>query len=211
MNQINYNAVFEKTLQRLNGTKPTLLLHVCCAPCLSFCLLRLLESFDITLFFCNDNITDENEFNKRLAEVRRLTDIINNGLYDIKPYVPLKLIETQLNPNAFFTATAGLQQQKEGGKRCRNCFNLRLGAAASFAKAKGFDFFGTTLTLSRHKNSRVINETGADLEKEYGVSFLFADFKKNYGCDQSIILCKKYGIYRQSFCGCPFSTDDENY
>ena len=99
----------------------------------------------------------------------------------------------------------GLEAEKEGGKRCDVCFYLRLKQTAIFAKENGFDFFGTTLTVSSHKNAEHINKIGEEIEKEVGIPFLYSDFKKHDGYKRSIILSREMNLYRQNYCGCRFS------
>jgi predicted adenine nucleotide alpha hydrolase (AANH) superfamily ATPase len=73
------------------------------------------------------------------------------------------------------------------------------------AKLGGFDCFATTLSVSPHKNYRVLSEIGHDLCAKYGIGFADKDYKKNDGYQRSIELAKKYSLYRQNYCGCRFS------
>ncbi len=91
------------------------------------------------------------------------------------------------------------------GARCLACYELRLRKTAECAKDKGYDYFATTLSVSPHKDARALNALGAQLSEEYGVSYLFSDFKKKGGYPRSIALSKEYGLYRQDFCGCLYS------
>ena len=104
----------------------------------------------------------------------------------------------------FKNKTIGLEKEKEGGARCGVCFKLRLEKTAQIAKQQHFDYFGTTLTVSPHKNSQIINSIGALLEKQFGVKYLYSDFKKKDGYKKSILLSKEYNLYRQDYCGCLF-------
>ena len=104
----------------------------------------------------------------------------------------------------FRNKVKGLEEEKEGGARCAVCFRLRLEKTAEIAKNEGFEYFGTTLTVSPHKNSKIINEIGALLESIYGVKYLYSDFKKKDGYKKSILLSKEYNLYRQDYCGCLF-------
>ena len=106
-----------------------------------------------------------------------------------------------------------MENEKEGGSRCHKCYKLRLEKTAKIAKDNNFDYFGTTLTVSPYKNSKVINEIGISLEKEYNVKYLLSDFKKEEGYKLSIQLSKELDLYRQDYCGCLFSKnwkDDNN-
>ena len=99
----------------------------------------------------------------------------------------------------------GLEHLKEGGERCFKCYRLRLEETAKAAKDGGFDYFTTTLSISPHKNAQVLNAIGAELSNEYGIDYLFSDFKKKNGYKRSCELSEIYGLYRQNYCGCVYS------
>lgn len=207
MNTANYDLLFNQLAEKVKGQKPPkLLLHVCCAPCATYCLTRLLPYFDITLYYSNDNITVDGEWKKRLEEVHKLVNVINGGEFEVKGIENLKLVVKQLESDRFFNASKGLEKEKEGGARCKECFNLRLGDAVQYAEENGFDYVATTLTVSPYKNSRLLNEIGLLLTSNCGqLQWLPSDFKKHNGYAESIRLSQKYGLYRQHFCGCGFS------
>ena len=69
----------------------------------------------------------------------------------------------------------------------------------------GFDYFGTTLTVSPHKDYKQISALGRELALRYDLSFLDRDFKKKDGFRRSVELSRKYGLYRQNYCGCIYS------
>ena len=203
------NANYDKQLEKIKSgidvnNPPKLLLQVCCAPCATACLARLLEHFDVTLYYTNDNITDVSEWNKRLAEVRKLVDIVNGDRFEISAIRPLKLVVHEQDVSRFFDAAKGLEGEKEGGARCKQCFALRLGDTQQYASQHGFDYFGTTLTVSPYKNSQLLNEIGLSLQTD-NVKWLASDFKKQNGYNESIRLSEKYGLYRQHYCGCYYS------
>lgn len=197
MNKINYQIKLEEIINGLSG-KPSLLLHSCCGPCSGYCLEYLKEYFNITVLFYNPNIFPEEEFDKRLSEQRRL----------IKDHIDgVKLIEPAYDHKEFTEYVKGLEKEKEGGARCEKCFELRLRKTAETANELGFDYFGTTLTVSPHKNAEVINRVGEQIKEEIQISpsWLYSDFKKKNGYKISIELSKKYELYRQDFCGCEYS------
>lgn len=194
MNAVNHNAEMRKIIKSFNGEKKKLLLHACCAPCSSACLERLKDFFDVTVFFYNPNIEDE-EYFKRKAELIRF--ISETGWADIS--------DCDHDTSSFYTAVSGYENCKEGGERCAICFNLRLNETAKTAAARGYDFFGTTLTISPLKNAELINSIGEELEKAYGVRWLYSDFKKENGYLRSLQLSKEHSLYRQNYCGCVFS------
>ena len=207
MMNLNYNKELDKIIDTIDtSTPPRLLLQVCCAPCATYCLTRLIAHFDVTLYYANDNITDPNEWQKRLGEVQKLVQIINNGNYEVTAIRPLKLVVQQQDSARFFAVAKGLEQEKEGGARCKQCFALRLGDAQKYAAEHGYDYFGTTLTVSPYKNSRLLNEIGLSLQTDK-LKWLTADFKKQNGYNESIRLSQKYNLYRQHYCGCSSSAE----
>ena len=215
MNKRNYSRELENQIQEFQkeGRYPRLLLHACCAPCSSYCLEYLREFFDITVFFYNPNITSENEYQKRVIEEKRLIDEYNRqiqendfeGMNSDSNARKISILEGDYDPKVFYEVTKGMEDLKEGGERCRKCFELRLNETARVAKEKGFDYFTTTLTISPLKNADVLNEVGEKAAKEIGANFLPSDFKKKNGYKRSIELSHKFDLYRQDFCGCSFS------
>lgn len=200
MNKINYQKELEKIIEKniKNNETPKLLLHACCAPCSSYCLEYLSQYFEIVLFYFNPNISLKEEYEYRLEEEKRLI-----SLMEFKN--PVTIVESTYNPKEFFEAVKGLENEPEGGKRCAECFKLRLKATAEKAKEIGADYFTTTLTISPLKNAQLLNTIGEAYAEEYGVKWLYSDFKKKEGYKRSIILSKKYDLYRQGYCGCVFS------
>ncbi len=190
----NYDKLMQSILDGLDGRKPTLLLHSCCAPCSTAVIEKLKQYFELTVFFYNPNMDTEEEYNLRLTEQKRLCEMQG-----------IKVIEIGYNSDAYNLAVVGLENEKEGGSRCWKCFELRLKKTAEIAKAKGLEFFTTTLTVSPLKNANKLNEIGFMVEKTYGVKFLPSDFKKHNGYLRSIELSKEYNLYRQNYCGCKYS------
>lgn len=203
--RVNYGILCDQKLDsaKESDKKQKLLLHACCAPCSSSVLEYLDGFFDITLFFYNPNISSKEEYDKRLNELKRL---ISEMELKSKPSV----IDAIYDPERFYSVSKGLEQEKERGKRCAECYYLRLDKTAEYAKNNGFDLFCTTLSVSPHKDAFLINETGKKLEEKYGIEWLFSDFKKKDGYKRSIELSKKYSLYRQNFCGCVFSQNLQN-
>lgn len=194
---MNYDLLMEKQMSNIKeGSR--LLLHACCAPCSSAVLERLANFFKITILYYNPNITENSEYQKRLKEIEEF-------ITKISPKYKIELIKGRYNPEEFFSVAKCLENEPERGRRCYKCYKLRLEETAKIANFLGFDFFTTTLSISPYKNSNWINEIGADLEKEYNISFLFSDFKKKNGYRRSVELSDEYGLYRQNYCGCIYS------
>ncbi len=200
MNHRNYQKELDMLLEKLSvlQSRPKLLLHSCCAPCSSYVLEYLSEYFDITIFYYNPNIYPTEEYDRRVEEQKQLIAAM-----------PLKskvhFLQGEYQPEVYYTAVKGLEEEREGGERCFICYRLRVSEAARLAKEGGFDYFTTTLSISPHKNAEKLNEIGEQLAKEYGVVHLPSDFKKKDGFKRSIELSGEYSLYRQDYCGCVFS------
>lgn len=196
----NYQKVLENIIKGNEqiGKIPKLLLHSCCAPCSSYCIEYLSKYFDITLYFYNPNISKKEEFNKRANELARLVDSM--------PLTrPINVIIEQYEPNEFYEIAKGLENEPERGKRCEECFKLRLERSAQYARKNNFDYFTTTLSISPHKDAQLLNEIGKDFSRKYNIPYLFSDFKKKNGYKRSIELSTEYHLYRQNYCGCIYS------
>ncbi|MDE5991227.1 MAG: epoxyqueuosine reductase QueH [Clostridia bacterium] len=192
----NYQRELDALISELNGKKPKLLLHACCAPCSSYCLEYLKNHFEITLFFYNPNITDNEEFDKRYEELKRLTQEMS---IDVEIVCPTYCKEE------FSSKIKGYENCPEGGDRCSICYALRLSKACEYAEKNGYDYFCSTLSISPYKNCEKLNTIGEALAKDKRVKHLPNDFKKKGGYARSVELSKQYDLYRQNYCGCEFS------
>lgn len=204
----NYQRELDLIIKNIteNKARPRLLLHACCAPCSSYCLEYLSEYFDITVLFYNPNLYPETEYSKRAKEEERLIETMNSKAADESKKIKLKVID--FDSAEFYDKVKGLENCKEGGDRCRECFTLRLEKSARYAAENGFDFFTTTLTISPLKNAKLLNEIGERAGEKFGVKHLPSDFKKKGGYQRSIVLSREYELYRQNYCGCVFSQRD---
>ena len=195
---MNYNEEMKKIINTFNGKKK-ILLHSCCGPCSSSVIERLREYFDITVLYYNPNIEPYEEYLKRKNEQIRLLKEVEISYLDID----------YLN-DEYHNKIKGYESEPENGARCPLCYELRMEKTAYLAKEKKFDFFGTTLTVSPHKPSKIINEIGIKLEQKHTIRFLLSDFKKEDGYKRSIELSKEYELYRQDYCGCLYSRRNNN-
>lgn len=212
MNQVNFQKELEKLLEGLSAVPeipggeagykpPCLFLHSCCAPCSSYVLEYLSPYFSITVFYYNPNISASEEYRKRVEEQKRLIAAYNE---EGKGYL-IRVVEGDYEPETFYHEAKGFEECPEGGERCFRCFALRLGKTAELAALEGYDYFGTTLTISPLKNAAKLNEIGLAMAQMWGVAWLPSDFKKKNGYKRSIELSAQYELYRQDYCGCIFS------
>ena len=192
---INFDELMTQEIKNLKH-KPSLLLHICCAPCSSGVLDRLIKHFNVTALFYNPNISEKEEYEKRKEEFLKFN---KTAKYNIS------IIDCEHSPSDFLKISEGLEKEPEGGKRCEKCFELRLTKTAQIAKKYTFEYFTTTLSVSPYKNSTLLNNLGKNIGEKFGVKYLISDFKKKNGYLNSIINSEKYSLYRQDYCGCIYS------
>lgn len=183
-----------------NLNKPNLLLHSCCGPCSTSVIERLVEDYNITVFFYNPCITDNDEYERRKENQIKFIEE-----YNLNNHESVDFVAGRYNPEDYFEMVKGFEECPEGGDRCTICFRQRLEEAARFARKGGYDLFTTTLTVSPHKNYPLISGIGKEMAEAEGTEFLDLDFKKKAGFQRSTQLSKEYGLYRQNYCGCIFS------
>lgn len=193
----NYHKLCLNELTTFTEPK-SILLHSCCAPCSSHVITFLSEYFNITILYYNPNISPESEYLKRKAEQIRL-------IQTLKTKNNLDYLDCDYENDIYESQIKGLESCPEGGNRCRVCFELRLSKTAKLAKDLHYDYFCSTLTVSPHKNSQIINQIGLNLANKYDIKWLPSDFKKDEGYKKSIQLSKDYNLYRQDYCGCIYS------
>ena len=199
----NYQLMLDRELERIVSEQrtPRLLLHVCCAPCSSYVLEYLSRYFAITVLFYNPNISPTAEYNVRAEELQRLvaTMPLSN---------PVEVIVSDYDPAPFLHIAKGREDLPEGGERCTACYRLRLEESARIAQKDRYDYFTTSLSISPLKDAERLNTIGGELATQYGVPYLFSDFKKREGYKRSIQLSAEYNLYRQDYCGCAYSKRD---
>lgn len=198
---INYQNELDRILSELPKDRtPQLFLHACCAPCSSYVLEYLSGYFAITLYFYNPNISPEEEYFHRKAELQRL------ALEQPHRY-PVTVVDGDYCPDRFYALAKGLEQEPERGRRCQKCIGHRLEmtfhAAAQLPERP--NYVCSTLSISPHKDAAFLNEKGQALAAQYEIPWLPSDFKKRGGYQRSIVLSREYHLYRQNFCGCVFS------
>lgn len=197
MNKINYDKLFCECVQNLQ-TKPSLLLHSCCAPCSTLVIERLKPYFDLTIFYYNPNMSDLSEYEKRKNEQIKYINHLNSCGENIK-FVELGFLKDDYTKIAH-----GLENEPEGGKRCYCCYKLRLEKTYEFAAAHGFDYYCSTLSVSPYKNAEWLNQIGLSLQSNK-TKWLPSDFKKRDGYKISRLMARQQNLYEQNYCGCIYS------
>ena len=198
----NYYQLSQIEIDKIkrDGKRPSLALHACCAPCSTFPLEFLTPIFNVTIIYSNSNIYPENEYERRIGELRKYIDIFNN-----EHNQNVSLVELKYRNEEFNKYLEPYKDLEEGKERCFLCYSLRMDEAYRFANDNRFDYFTTVMTISRQKNSQKINEIGLALSTKYLTKYFASDFKKKKGIDRSVELRKEYNLYNQHYCGCKFS------
>jgi predicted adenine nucleotide alpha hydrolase (AANH) superfamily ATPase len=181
--------------------KPTLLLHACCGPCACWPLRFLAPYFNVTIMYNNSNIYPEKEYQRRLGELKKLLTYLERD-YSIH----VGLVVPPYNNEAYNVDLEPYADLPEGQKRCFICFHKRMKEAYDYAEKMGFDYFTTVMSISRQKDSQVLNKIGASLELEHQhTKYFYSDFKKAKGIDIGREMRLQYNLYNQLYCGCKYT------
>lgn len=184
-----------------SNTRPTILLHSCCAPCSSFPLEFLYEYMDITIYYNNSNIYPEQEYQIRMQEQLRYVETFNK-----EHNTNIQVIVTPYREQQYHLLLQPLKDEPECGKRCQLCYYLRMDEAYHYANDHHFDYFCTVMSISRQKSSQVMNEIGEELSLNYpNTKYFYSDFKKKDGLLRRNELVKQHQLYNQTYCGCRYS------
>lgn len=194
----NYQRELDAVIRDCGERRPRVLLHSCCGPCSSAVLEYLTQVFDVTLLWYNPNLFPQEEFDRRLSTQRELIEKM--GLTG-----RVGILAEPWRSEEYYALIKGLEDEPEGGRRCTACFRLRLEETAKLARERGFDFFCTTLTLSRYKDAVRINALGEEIAAQTRTAWLPSDFKKQGREVRSAQLARQYGLYQQRYCGCEYS------
>jgi len=165
------------------------LLHICCGPCATYPVPWLREQgYTVMGYYFNPNIHPYTEYMKRMKALEQFAQISDLKVLYAEDYNPVKYFQ-----NISFRET----------NRCLLCYQIRLEQAAHIAKKGKFDFFTTTLLVSRYQRHQLIKEVGENLGRKYGVPFLYHDFRE--GFKDTVHISKEMNLYRQQYCGCLYS------
>lgn len=200
---INYDKIFHQELEKIEKTnkRPSLFLHACCGPCLTYPFSILTKYFDVTIGFFNPNIYPLSEYNLRLDNVKKFL-----SEYSKKNNIKYKLITSKEDFEKYDNLLKDRKNDFEGGESCLICHRYRLELSYKYAYENKFDYFTSVMTVSCRKPSKELNEIAFELEKKYPTTkYLYSDFKKNNGQLIGINIAKEYKLYRQNYCGCKYS------
>ncbi|HOZ36297.1 MAG TPA: epoxyqueuosine reductase QueH [bacterium] len=181
---------------------PKILFHTCCSPCACYPIEELERlGFAVTVFYYNPNVQPREEYDARLAELKKYLATTHQGV---------KIVQGEYEVEKWFDQIKGLENEPERGRRCDVCYELRLRKTAQKAKELGCEYFGSSLSVSPHKKADKISELGNKIAAKYGLKFLDRDWKKTGGFQAACQIAKKHNFYRQNYCGCVFSKSKQD-
>lgn len=203
---INYyqKSMIEIDKMKRENKDYTIALHVCCGPCSTHPIEFLSQYFkNIVIIYNNSNIYPSNEYYRRLDELKKFIDVFN-----AENKGSIELIEFEYENEDYNQFLKRYGPQKEGKERCFACYEKRMKQAYEYANRRGIDYFTTVMTISRQKNSQILNEIGIKLSQKYATKYFVSDFKKKKGIDRKKELIEKYNMYNQEYCGCVYSYNE---
>lgn len=204
-NKINYYNLSIEEMEKIDkNQRPTLLLHACCAPCSSHTLRFLSDRFRVTILYFNSNIFPFKEYKKRRDEIELFVENFNR-----KENHDVSILFPKYDYEGYMEELRQYENVSEGGVRCQLCYKKRIVEVLHYGSLHNFDYATTTLTISRQKNSQIINEIAAEVAKEFpNIKYFYSDFKKQGGLEEVQQMKQEYGMYQQQYCGCEYSLRD---
>lgn len=200
-NKINFYDQSLKQIESLGNQRPKILVHACCGPCATFPLVFLSKAFEVTILFNNSNIYPKEEHDRRYDELLRLVKELND-----EEHLDIKVLSKPYDNDAYNQDLEPFADEPEGKHRCRICYAKRMNEAYRFASENGFLWFTTVMTISRQKDSQLLNQIGAALQHRYpNTHYFFSDFKKNRGIDIARDMRLQHHLYQQLYCGCKYT------
>ena len=172
------------------------LLHTCCAPCSAPVIEAMLaDGLRPTLFYFNPNIYPEAEYELRKNENKKHAQKLG-----------LEFIDADYNRQGWLNCIMGLEKEPERGRRCLECFKMRLYATAEQAQSLGLRVIATTLTSSRWKSTAQVDEAGSWAASQFeNVAYWARNWKSGGLTELRAKLLRENGFYNQKYCGCEFS------
>jgi hypothetical protein len=172
------------------------LLHACCAPC-STAIVEWMVNHGVTpvVFYFNPNIYPREEYVIRKEESKRHAELLG-----------LEWVDGDYDHARWMECAKGMEHEPERGRRCFECFKMRLTEAAREAQRRGIVHFATTLASSRWKSIEQVNEAGMAAQQAVpGTVFWAQNWRKGGLYERRNQLLKEYAFYNQQYCGCEFS------
>lgn len=148
-----------------------------------------------TIFYYNPNIYPREEYEIRKQESKRHAESLG-----------IRWIDGDYDHEGWLQDVCGMENEPERGRRCEQCFTLRLTKAAQEARKLGLQYFTTTLASSRWKSLEQINRAGQIAQQTVeGTVFWDQNWRKGGLQERRNQLLREFNFYNQLYCGCEFS------
>lgn len=159
-----------------------LLLHSCCADCT----IKFLESakknnIETDIYYYNPNIHPRSEYQSRLKAMQMVVE-----KYGVKIIIP------DWKPSEYFEKI----NDKTWGKRCMDCWDLRIKNSVEYAIKNNYELFSSTLLSSEYQNNKEIKKIIEKYTKDKEIKIFEIEIDKKINTS---------GFYKQNFCGCTYS------
>ena len=162
----------------------------CCAPCSAGAIKQLADDgADFIVLFYNPNISPESEYQKRLIEQIKLCESLD-----------VKYVIGEYDHDKWLSCVCGLEDEPERGRRCAECFKMRIAWGVDRAREHGYNTLATVFGISKWKDQKQIDEAGAQICAN-AIQYIPVNWDESMRIDEN----KKYDFYRQKYCGCEFS------
>lgn len=109
----------------------------------------------------------------------------------------------QKNKFDFFTTTLSISPHKDAQKINEIGAELEKNNLEKIAQSKT-----RSENFSENENESSCEKNSQNVAANFHTKYLYADFKKQNGFKRSLELSKKYGLYRQDYCGCIYSKEN---
>ena len=136
------------------------LLHSCCAPCSDGAMVEEMSSSgllqNVTVFFYNPNIHPRKEYEIRKEENKQFCR--NLGI---------DFVDVDYDVDNWYSRVKGMEFYPKRGRRCTECFDMRMERTALYANEHEFDAIATTNATSRWKDENQVDNSGERAASKY--------------------------------------------
>jgi epoxyqueuosine reductase len=179
------------------------LLHSCCAPC-SGAMVEEMKSSplieDVVVFFYNPNIHPRKEYEIRKEENKQWCKRIG-----------VEFVDVDYDVEQWYSRVKGMEFDPERGRRCTECFDMRMERTALYASEHGFQAIATTNATSRWKDVNQVDESGRRAAARYDtLQYWSHDWQSDEMTMRKYQVSAKERFYKQEYCGCSYSLRDSN-
>lgn len=179
------------------------LLHSCCAPCSGAMVEEMCsnEQLDqVTVFFYNPNIHPRREYDIRKDENKRFCEKLG-----------IEFVDVDYDVQTWYDRVQGMEFDPERGRRCTECFDMRMERTALYAHEHGYDAIATTNATSRWKDAEQVDGSGYRAAARYpNLVYWCQDWKSDEMTVRKYQISAENRFYKQEYCGCQYSKRDSN-